>query len=396
MPRICIIGHRFWREHPGGVELQTRYLGEALHAAGWEVVYVCHTLSGAEGSEELAPGCSVHWIPLYPYSWRVPRREIERLLEDLHPDVLYQRGWGVLQESGVVLEFALRHGLPYVFALSSDNAVRWRFPTVQTFLLHRRPRWRSWLLLPSAVWSDLGMHRLLRRSPYICVQHGGQQRLLWQRYRRWGILVPTLHPELERPVQKHPTPLVVWLHNYRPHAQLSVALRIADELSSWAEFVFVTGATRREHLQELRLRRPSSSTIHLRGALSVDEAEELLERAWVLLHTGLYEGFPNTFVQAWLRQTPVVSLWVDPGGVLRRHGLGICADGDVSRLCCELARLLSSPERLRSLGEQARLYAERVHGFARNRHRIVQLMEGIVQRRSAEELHRECFGSLLA
>ncbi|GBD06869.1 hypothetical protein HRbin21_00676 [bacterium HR21] len=390
MPRLCIAGHRFWREHPGGVELQTRYLGESLHAAGWEVVYLCHSLKGIEGREELAPGCSLQWIPLYPYSWSVPRRELEQLLEELRPDVLYQRGWGVLQESGVVLEFALRRGLPYVFALSSDNTVRWRFPTVRTFLLHRRPRWRSWLLLPAAVWSDVGMHRLLRRAPYIFVQHEGQRQMLWHRYRRRGILLPTLHPELGRPVRKHPTPLVVWIHNYRPHAQLRLALRLAEELASQAEFAFVTGVTRPEQLSELRSLRALPPSVHLLGALPVDQAEDLLERAWVLLHTGLYEGFPNTFVQAWLRQTPVVSLWVDPGGVLQRQGLGVCAGGNRLRLRHALEWLLTHPDELRAMGEHARRYAEQVHGLTRNRHRLVQLFEKLLRGLPAEELYEAC------
>lgn len=332
------------------------------------------------------PGCSVHWIPLYPYSWSVPRRDIEQLLEELRPDVLYQRGWGVLQESGVVLEFALRRKLPYVFALSSDNIVRWRFPTVRTFLFHRRPRWRSWLLLPAALWSDRGMHRLVRQAPYIVVQHTGQQQLLWQRYRRRGFLLPTFHPELGRPVRKHPTPLVVWMHNYRPHAQLRLALQLAKELAPQAEFVFVTGTTRPEQLSELRSLRSLPERVQLLGALPLEEAEALLERAWVLLHTGLYEGFPNTFVQAWLRQTPVISLWVNPGGVLQHHGLGMCANGDWLRLRHSLEYLLTRPEELRAMGERARAYAEHVHGLEHNRHRVARLFEMLLQHPSVEEL----------
>ncbi len=390
MPLLCIAGHRHWSEHSGGVELQTRYLGEALRATGWHVAYLCHSLTGKHGSQSEAPGCTIWWIPSYPYGFCVRRREIHKLLADLRPDVIYQRGWGVLQESGVVLEFALRHNIPYVFALSSDGTVRWPFPTARTFALQRYPRWRSWLLLPYALWSDTRLRMTLRRAPYLFAQHSQQQALLARRYGRASLIVPSLHPELHRPVQKHPTPLVVWLHNYRPHAQLDVALRIAAEYErTGVEFHLVTGSTRPEQLRELRRWRRLPSNVRLSGALPAEEAQRLLEQAWVLLHTGLYEGLPNSFIQAWMRETPVVSLWVDPDDVLQREAIGFCAHGDLSALRAALDRFLYDPHWRRAIGLRARAYAERHHGLVHNRARISCLFEGICQRKQVEEL-AEC------
>lgn len=388
MPRLCIAGHRHWSEHTGGVEVQTRYLGEILRAAGWEVVYLCHSLQGREGVETLAPGYTVWWIPLYPYGWAVPRGYIRGILQQIQPDVLYQRGWGPLQESGIPLQFALHHRIPYVFALSSDGTACRRFAQTHMVLFYRRPRWRSWLLLPYALWADHRMQVLIRHAPYLFAQHEGQQLCLVRRYGRTdSILVRTLHPELQRPAEKHPTPMVVWVHNYRPHAQLSVALEIAAALApEGIEFHIVTGTTRPAQLHELRRRTPVPPTVHLHGRLPQEEAERLLERAWVLLHTGLVEGFPNTFVQAWLRETPVVSLWVDPGGVLSREGLGFCAQGNRELLQATLLQLLNSPEELRRLGQHARNYAEKRHGIQHNAAFLCRLFEGIYHRRPPEEL----------
>src|SRR5690606_40570488 len=53
------------------------------------------------------------------------------------------------------------------------------------------------------------------------------------------------------------------------------------------------------------------------GALPHDEVNAYIARAKVLLNTSTVEGFPNTFLQAWARAVPVVSLF-DPDGIDRK------------------------------------------------------------------------------
>lgn len=54
----------------------------------------------------------------------------------------------------------------------------------------------------------------------------------------------------------------------------------------------------------------------------------LIGQAKALLNTSLKEGFPITFIEAWSVNTAVLSLNVDPGGVINREGLGFCAKGN--------------------------------------------------------------------
>ena len=44
------------------------------------------------------------------------------------------------------------------------------------------------------------------------------------------------------------------------------------------------------------------------------------------------EGFPNIFIEAWACGVPVLSLHVDPGGVIKKEGLGEIADGNINTL----------------------------------------------------------------
>ena len=69
-------------------------------------------------------------------------------------------------------------------------------------------------------------------------------------------------------------------------------------------------------LDELR----ATPNIEYLGQVAPERAQQLMADAALLLSTSDEEGFPNTFVQAWSSGTPVVSLKVDPDGVIQVSG----------------------------------------------------------------------------
>jgi glycosyltransferase involved in cell wall biosynthesis len=92
-----------------------------------------------------------------------------------------------------------------------------------------------------------------------------------------------------------------------------------------------------------------------------DQVEKYFAEAALFVNTSAFEGFPNTFLQAMKYGVPVVSLKVDPDGMLARHGCGAVCDGDFDRLEREVSLLMSDRNRHLHASNCCRAYLERFH-----------------------------------
>ncbi|MBL7937222.1 MAG: glycosyltransferase [Bacteroidia bacterium] len=70
------------------------------------------------------------------------------------------------------------------------------------------------------------------------------------------------------------------------------------------------------------------------------EVNELLNNSKLFVNTSLYEGFPNTFLQAGCFSVPVISLNVNPNHFLDLSSGGICCYGSVDQLKSAVQNLI--------------------------------------------------------
>jgi glycosyltransferase involved in cell wall biosynthesis len=81
--------------------------------------------------------------------------------------------------------------------------------------------------------------------------------------------------------------------------------------------------------------------VRFHGPVPYHEIGQFYERARVFVGTSEIEGFPNTYLQAWARGTPVVA-FLDPDQLIARHGMGL-AVGSISQMCTAIETLNGDP-----------------------------------------------------
>lgn len=349
----------------GGAEYQTKLLCDAIvQRGGSDVVWISRSVSGEFEPE----GYRV--VRLNGGEKRRGRSHVffaKTLLDALKaeaPDAIYQQNGTAF--TGVAAYYARHTKCRMVWHVASDSEVI------------KRPWSMGDLLRPFARVEKLFLEYGVRNAHRIVVQTHCQNRLLQTHYgRKADLLVRNFHPLPTEPIEKSGPTTVLWIANLKQLKQPDVFLRLAQPYlgSHIARFVMIgrpsTDAAMMGRVREFERANPQFQYL---GELGQSEVNSFLATSHLLINTSEFEGFSNTFIQAWMRAVPVLSLNADPDGLLRERGLGYCAGGDEEALAGEMARLLRDPVRLRAIGEAGRAYALAEHTEA-NMDGLIELLE---------------------
>jgi len=77
------------------------------------------------------------------------------------------------------------------------------------------------------------------------------------------------------------------------------------------------------------------------------------------------EGFPNTYIQAWMREVPVLTLAFDPDDIIKRGCLGY-QDENIITLTNKIRYLTENIEEIRNMGRTCRKFAIKNYDIERN------------------------------
>lgn len=200
----------------------------------------------------------------------------------------------------------------------------------------------------------------IRHADRIIVQSNKQWRMLKQGFGLESVVLPM--PCAGATADEFPPPApprgdsrqVLWVGRIAEVKRLEVLLDVAAAMPDVRFEIAGKPDPDNEYSQALVARARTLPNVVMHGSVARDRMSELYGRAALLCCTSAFEGFPNTFLEAWSYGVPVVST-VDPDDLIASRGLGI-AIPDKNRLPDAIRVLLNSPGLWGERSQNARRY----------------------------------------
>jgi glycosyltransferase involved in cell wall biosynthesis len=348
--RICIVGLDSFgmlsREanpkYIGGEAIQHVLLARAWRDLGHDVsMVVCDDGQGQrckiDGITAIAAHTRDGGIPGLRFFHPRATRLVSALMA-ADADIYYQSPAGAY--TGITAWFCRATDRQFIFRVASDSDCEKEHGRIQF--------WRDRKLF------NYGLHR----ADVVAAQTSYQAQLLRENHGLESVVVnmmvepPRPGPQLIKDID------VLWVSNLRALKRPELALELARQLPQ-VKFTIAGGPMPggQAYYDDVAAAAARLPNVTMLGAVRYGETATLFDRAKIFLNTSSIEGFPNTFLQAWIRGVPVVS-YFDPDSLVQRLTLGRIAHS-LDTMRDAIQQLLMDDFERQTIGRRAREFAAR-------------------------------------
>jgi glycosyltransferase involved in cell wall biosynthesis len=350
LPSICFVGlgnisvlaPELGHHGAGGAEVQQTLLARALVAKGYDVSMVVMDYGQPDGAV---------WDGIKTYKAHRPHDGLP-VLRFIHPrwtglwaamrraraDVYYTSCAGA--QVAQVTMFARQHGAKAIFRVASNTDCDPKALLVR-------------------YWRDKQLYRWgLQHADMVLAQTPEQAQALLKNFRRDSRVAPSMTDARGRRLSLEERDIsVLWVGNMRPLKRPELILEAARKLPHLS-FHIIGGPMpgSEAYFEQIRAQAAEVPNVTFHGPIPYHAVGEFYERARLFAGTSEIEGFPNTYLQAWARGTPVVA-FLDPDQLIARHGMGR-AVGSVSQLCEAIATLSADAAAWQTASRRATTYMD--------------------------------------
>jgi glycosyltransferase involved in cell wall biosynthesis len=209
-------------------------------------------------------------------------------------------------------------------------------------------------------WRDRKIYEYgIARADAILAQSEKQQQMLRENYNRESDVATMMvdAPDGDLPFEQRDI-AILWVNNIRDFKRPDLAMELAARLPGLR--LHMIGGTQpgfEDMYRQIQSQAKLTSNVEFYGPVPYQDVNKFYERARVFVNTSDSEGFPNSYLQAWARGTPVVAFF-DPDGVIAREGLGEVASTleDMSKI---VAKLNSDANKWMAVSQRCRGYMAR-------------------------------------
>ena len=346
LPKICFVGSdaypvlnpSYGGRYIGGESVQQTLLAREFVRQGFQVSLIDNDFGQPTGT----PIHGINILKTFRKDAGIPvlrflhprMTSILSALKKANADVYYQSCAGMI--TGLVAWHCSRYGKKFIFRIAHDTDC---IPGRQLIDL----------------WRDRKIYEYgLKRADVIVAQSDKQHDLL-NRY--MGLDSVCIDMVVEPPTSHHEKRDidVLWVNNLRGFKRPDLGLELARRLSH-RHIVMIGGICKgfEALYQDIEAQAKELSNLDFLGFIPYHDVNNYYSRSKVFVNTSDSEGFPNSFLQAWIRRTPVVSFF-DPDDVITSQYLGI-RPVDMQEMVKAVEALLLNEDNRKKMGENGHTF----------------------------------------
>lgn len=347
--KVLLISEGFYGQIDAGAEYQLYLIGSYLRDRGFQITFLF--------MDDGSPVRNDYSFPLIKIKKRIllrkvlgkyyfmDARKVYTWLERENPDfILINSGFAYV---GIAAKYCMDNGCKLIWQIASQNDVEpFEFSLKRTILFDYIDK----------KFLEFG----IKNAHYIIGQASYQNDLLTMNYgRKCDLIIPNFHPRPKEKIAKTLPMKIVWVANFKRVKQPEIFVKVAEKfrLRNHVKFIMIGNYEEKSDWQmKLISAIRRAENIEFAGKLPLDKVNHVLTSAHVFVNTSRYEGLPNTFVQAWMRKVPVVSLNVNPDDMITANKIGLHS-GTFEQMVRDVDDLITHEEERKEMGERARIFA---------------------------------------
>ncbi len=180
--------------------------------------------------------------------------------------------------------------------------------------------------------------------------------------------LPPKIPNLKQ--KKH----ILWVGSSQPLKQPQIFLNLAKSIPQ-QKFIIIMPKHNQHLWAQIKKQAKQIKNLHFIEKVPFTKINQFFKQALLFINTSTYEGFPNTFVQATMYATPIISLNVNPDNFLNHQHCGYFAQGNTKKLFDLTKKTLKNQNNWTKLCQNAYSYSQKNHDINRNIIKLTKIVD---------------------
>lgn len=195
--------------------------------------------------------------------------------------------------------------------------------------------------------------KALHKNDNFITQNKCQADNLLEHYGKRSIIIPNIWAKSDFNNNDKKKYAAIWIANLRRLKRAEWFVELAKKMPQY-RFAIVGGVNEQDYYELIKTESGYLGNLDFLGAQPLEKVNKLLSESQILTCTSEFEGFPNTFLQAWAQNIPIVST-VNPSNVITDYGLGKIIHTE-EELYPSISKLLSSIELYQGIQDNIKKY----------------------------------------